>query len=172
MTERAAIGDYFLTEFEKWATDARAKEPSNEGPYHTALAAIDKALASTLAHMKAQRLGRPPTTTGQELGEMWQAASRSLRGLDNDFAAVCQYKGLGWIDEDEWDKADERGMRTDIDFIQEQRDQLSRTPDPDTPSGIIVHIGTEERRRRLAFIGAGLAAVITAGWAVYVHFYP
>jgi hypothetical protein len=151
MSERAAIGAMFLDEFTKWATEAKEakeKETSDEGPYHKALAAIDKALIATLSHMKAQEAGKRPKTTGAQLAEMWQAASRSLRGLDNNFATVCQYKGLGWINEAEWDDAEAQGLRTDIGYIKQKRMELLNTPDPDAPTGMWKLVGNDERRKR------------------------
>lgn len=36
--------------------------------------------------------------------------------------------------------------------------------------GLDTYIGTEEQRKKLAFIGAGFAAVVVASWTAFVHF--
>ncbi|MEH2623876.1 hypothetical protein V1292_001931 [Bradyrhizobium sp. AZCC 1719] len=125
MTELVFVDKYFMQRLDRWTTDVTPH--AKEEMVHDALFAIDEALVATIAHMKAQRDKARPKTTRDQLARLWQTASRALSRLDHDFAEMCQYKALGWVDKKQWERADQLGIDTSIESVQQLRDRLTRT---------------------------------------------
>jgi hypothetical protein len=79
-----------------------------------------------MKYMRDQETGRTPVKTRDDLAQLWLAASRAVQDLNLQLADACHYKALGWINSDQWDRAREQGIRTDLEYITSERLKLIR----------------------------------------------
>jgi hypothetical protein len=142
--------------------------------FQKAARAVDVALSETIRYMSEEEAGHPAATTKDKLSVFWQAASRAVAPLDPEFAEACYYKALGWLRPGEWEKAAELGVKTDLEFIRDERIKLIKSarlePAAISQPRLTQWITDKEHRERLTFVGGGLAVLIGALWTGFVYF--
>jgi hypothetical protein len=172
MNERVAVDKSFLHILESSIEEAKRTGIFEQDPYQNALRLIDGALSATVAHMKDDENGRPPATTRKELTDMWLAVSRGVAGIDNKLALACEYKALGWLDEDKWAEAESRELQIDIDSIQRKRGELLGrvAAPPSKRAGLLGLLTSKDTLEILKVYWPVVAAVVAGLWAAFVYF--
>jgi hypothetical protein len=144
--QRLGMGNYFFDRMDEFTAH---RERYQDLLFQTAAGEVDLALSETIKYMSAEQAGRQPVKTKEELSNLWQAAGRAVAPLDPDFSQACFYKALGWLKPEEWHRANELGVKTDLDFITSERAKLiqlarlPRTPkqiEPETSDHLVILI--------------------------------
>jgi hypothetical protein len=171
MEERLGMGEHFFVRMDEFTAHPERYE---EFQFQNAAQAVDTALSETMKYMSAEEAGRRPVMTKEKLSDLWQTASRAVAPLDQQFAEACYYKALGWLRPEEWHDANERGIKTDLQYIRGERIKLIKSAKLQRPAQAAPTpsqwITDKEHRERLTFVGGGLAVLIGAFWTAFVYF--
>jgi hypothetical protein len=165
------MSEYFFVRMDEFTAHPERYE---EFQFQTAAQAVDVALRKTMNYMEEEQAGRLPIATKEELSSLWQAASRAVAPLDSVFSEACYYKALGWLRPEDWVRANEGGIKTDLEFIKGERIKLIKSakvqPVVKPTSNLGQWITDKEHRERWPFGGGGLAVIFGALWTAFVYF--
>jgi hypothetical protein len=110
----------------RWASHITPLEAKQEA-FQEAIRVVDRAIAATILHSKERKSKLKPTLSPVEISELWREASYVVGPLDPGVADAMGMKGLGWIDEDAWKRAEKRGLDTSIGAMEEAIAKLRRS---------------------------------------------
>lgn len=164
---------------------------TQDDKYRKSMQSIRKALTETVKYMRfREKGGEADYGRENELVNEWGKAADAVAEVNPSLAEACRLKGNGWADPKAWETARQRGLEIGVDAMDAALTELNNdwhevvastkteeaspiqypTRKIDYPwwKSFWLFVYDKNNREALKLFGLALAAVVSAGWVVFL----